>query len=96
MIRATDMLGSQVQTVAGVKLGRVRDLRVVRAAGGPSPWRLEGLVIGRRAILERLGITGARRPEPIIGGDLIGWTSVKSVEEGLVVVAEDALDRSRR
>jgi sporulation protein YlmC with PRC-barrel domain len=95
MIRATDMLGSEVRTLSGVKLGRVRDLRVTRAEGGPSPWRLDGLVVGKRAMLERLGITGAKRAEPIISGDLVRWTTVKRVEEGLVVVAEDALEHSR-
>ena len=94
-MRATDLLGSDVRTVSGMNLGRVYDLRVVRATGGPSPWKLDGLVVGKRAILERLGITGAKRAEPIIGGDCVKWTSIVRVEDGLVVVAEDALERSR-
>ena len=93
MIRASDLLGSEVRTEDGRSLGRVRDLRVRRArpgAGGAAgPWQLAGLVVGPRATLERLGIAGARRPEPITTGTCSPWDDVVSTDaaHGRVVVA---------
>jgi sporulation protein YlmC with PRC-barrel domain len=82
MIRASDLVGCEVRTIAGRRLGRVHDLRAETVDGG---WQLTGLVVGRRGMLARL--TGSEQ-EPLVRGDLIPWQAVVSLESGLVTVRD--------
>ena len=82
MIRASDLLGCELRTESGERLGHVHDLRAERADDG---WRLSGLVVGRRGMLARLVGTGA---DPLIGGEVIGWEIVSRLEGGCIIVRE--------
>ena len=44
MIRASDLIGCELRTESGKRLGRVHDLRAQAAGDG---WVLVGLVVGR-------------------------------------------------
>lgn len=84
MIRASDLIGSKLQTASGERIGRVHDLRAEETADG---WVLLGLVTGRGGMLTRL--TGSD-PDPLVRGDFIPWHAVISLGDGLVIVRDDA------
>jgi sporulation protein YlmC with PRC-barrel domain len=84
MIRASDLIGCELRTTTGQRLGRVHDLRAERFDGG---WQLTGLVVGRRGMLARL--TGSEQ-EPLVRGDFIPWQDVVSLEDGLVTIRDGA------
>jgi sporulation protein YlmC with PRC-barrel domain len=80
MIRASDLIGCEVRTESGERLGDVHDLRAERA---DDHWRLSGLVLGRRGMSARLIGTG---PDPLIGGEVIGWEAVCRLEDRSIIV----------
>ncbi len=82
MIRASDLLGCELRTESGERLGRVHDLRAERAGGH---WRLSGLVLGHRGISARLLGTG---PDTMIAGEVIGWEAVSRLEVGSIIVRD--------
>jgi sporulation protein YlmC with PRC-barrel domain len=81
VICASDLIGCQVESESGKRLGRVHDLRAREIDGG---WELMGLVVGRRGILVRL--IGDSGPDPLVRGELIPWEAVARLEDGLVIV----------
>jgi sporulation protein YlmC with PRC-barrel domain len=83
MIRASDLIGCELRTQAGKRLGRVHDLRARSIANG---WELEGLVIGRAGMATRL--IGDNGPEPTVRGEVIPWHSVTGIEDGLITVQD--------
>ena len=80
MIRASDLIGCELRTESGERLGRVHDLRAEQV---DDQWRLTALVLGGGGLAARLVGTG---PDPLISGDLIEWRAVRRLEDGLVVV----------
>jgi sporulation protein YlmC with PRC-barrel domain len=85
VIRASDLIGCELRTQSGRRLGRVHDLRTQAAGDG---WQLIGLVIGRRGIAARLvGSTG--NEDPLIQGDVIPWQAVTALEVGLITVRDE-------
>ena len=85
MIRASDLIGCELRTRSGRRLGRVHDLRTQATDDG---WQLIGLVIGRRGIAARLvGSTGS--VDPLIQGDVIPWQAVTALEVGLITVCDE-------
>jgi sporulation protein YlmC with PRC-barrel domain len=78
--RATDLLGLPVLDEDGTRLGRVYDLRL-RIDGPPdeSTWRLDGLVVGRRGLLERFGFAAKAQRDPLLPGDVVPWDDVVAV-----------------
>jgi sporulation protein YlmC with PRC-barrel domain len=84
VIRASDLIGCELRTESGQRLGHVHDLRVERA---DDDWHLSGLVLGRRGISTRLVGTGA---DPLIGGEVIAWEAVRRIVDGCVIVRDTA------
>ncbi len=84
MIRASDLIGCQVRTESGTKLGKVHDLRVRADRDG---WLLEGLVIGSGGLVARL--VGGDGPA-VYEGDIVLWDTVVQLEDGLVTVRDQA------
>ena len=80
MIRASDLIGCVVRTQSGQSIGRVHDLRASAVAGG---WQLDGLVIGRYGMFERM--TGAG-PDPTVRGDVLPWSAVTALSEGVIEI----------
>jgi hypothetical protein len=91
-MRVSELLGSTVRTESGEELGRVYDVRVARdprsSGGAHQKWRLKGLVIGKRGLLERFGIAGARRQEPTLPHDLVPWDAIIRTRAGEIVVKD--------
>ena len=92
-MRVSDLLTCVVETESGEKLGHVYDVRVQRdprssAEGAHQKWRVKGLVVGRRGMLERFGIAGARRQEPLLQRDVVPWESIVRARAGHVVVRD--------
>ena len=82
MIRASDLIGCVVLTESGERIGRVHDLRARATDDG---WQLEGLVVGRVGMLARLIGSG---PSPLVRGDVIPWSTITSISDGLVSVRD--------
>ena len=82
MIRASDLIGCELCTESGERLGHVHDLRAELADGH---WRLSGLVLGRRGMSARLVGTGA---DPLISGEMIAWEAVSRLEVGSIIVRD--------
>ena len=93
VMRVSELLGSIVNTESGQKLGHVYDVRVQRDPRSSSEsagqkWSVKGLVVGERGMLERFGIAGAKKQEPILQRDMIPWSSIVRVRAGEVIVQD--------
>ena len=91
MIRLTDILGCEVVDDGGHRLGHAADVRVERVVGddedpGRAEWRVKGIVVGRRGLLERFGVVGSKNRKPTLPHDLVAWERVLRIEEGRIVV----------
>jgi hypothetical protein len=90
VFKASDLLHCEVVGEDGARVGHVRDIRVVRdgdplVPDGAPPYRVEGLVVGRRGVIVRLGLR-AHGPEAVGSGDLVRWEDVVAMEPGRLVV----------
>ncbi len=83
MIRTSDLIGCELKTESGRKLGKVHDLR---AEAVNDEWQLVGLVVGRGGMAARLLGTSA---DPWIGGDVIPWQAITRLEDGLLTVRDE-------
>jgi hypothetical protein len=99
-LKLSSLLGAHAVDERGRSIGRVHDVRVRRVApGGPAAapvYEVEGLVLGARGVLARLGALGSRRAQaqPIAA---LPWRDVVAVEPGRVVVRErPELDSNQR
>ena len=88
-MRLTELLDRKVVTESGSSLGRVFDVRARRH--GPVV-EVVGLVVGRRGLLERLGIGSARgesrRGHKVWTGDLVPWEAIVRFDRKRIVVRE--------
>ena len=75
------MLGRVVETESGRRVGRCHDMRAVLGRGLP---RVDALVVGRRGLLEHLGIGTPRGHTP----DAVPWESVVRIEGSRIVVRD--------
>ena len=90
MTRVSDLLGVEVHTESGEKLGRVFDLRGELAS---RTLRITGVAVGGLALLERLGIGAPESTERIRTKDVIPWSAVIRADRRGVVVRDDAEER---
>jgi len=74
----TSLVGREVVTEGGSKLGKCHDLR---AELGDRSLRVTALVVGRRGLLERLGIQRGAR-------DAVAWDAVTRIEGRRIVVRD--------
>jgi sporulation protein YlmC with PRC-barrel domain len=84
VIRASDLIGCDVRTESGEKLGRVHDLRAGAVTDG---WQLTGLVIGRGGLVARLA-TGSKNA-PVVAGRVVPWEAITRLEEGEITVRDE-------
>jgi sporulation protein YlmC with PRC-barrel domain len=82
MIRASDLLGCVVHTEAGIKLGRVHDLRARRDG---TQWLLVGLVVGRGGLIARLGNGGGEQRHSRV----VPWQSIVALADGAITVRDE-------
>jgi sporulation protein YlmC with PRC-barrel domain len=86
-VKLSDLLGREVRSESGEKLGHVHD---IRAELRPRTLVVTGLVVGGLGVLERLGFGAPRSGLRIRGGDLIAWKDVVRADRRGVVVRDDA------
>ena len=86
MIRATDLIGAEVRSESGERLGRVHDLRARRAGDG---WALIGLVLGAGGMLARLA--GAHG-KALRVGRVVPWEAIVGLEDGSVTVRDEVAE----
>ena len=84
-MRLSDLLGLDVQTESGERLGRVYD---VRAELTRQSLRLTGLVVGQAGLLERLGLGAPRTNTRIRVHDTLPWSAVIRADRRGVVVKD--------
>ena len=90
-MRLSDLLGLEVRTESGDRLGRVHD---VRADLRPRSLAITGLVVGRIGLLERLGLGAPGSSARVRSDDVVPWTSVVRADRRGVVV-EDGTETAR-
>jgi sporulation protein YlmC with PRC-barrel domain len=93
VMRVSELLGSVVRTESGHKLGHVYDVRVERDPRASSEhagqrWHVKGVVVGERGMLERFGVVGAKKQEPLLKRDVVPWSAILSTRAGEVVVKD--------
>jgi len=92
-MRLSEILRCEVLTESGERLGHVFDVRVRRRAGSSSDradqeWRVQGLVVGRRGLRERLGVTNVEQRKPTLTHTLVPWERVIGLAAGRVTVKD--------
>jgi hypothetical protein len=95
MMRLSDLMGCRVFTESGRELGRLHEVRVRRRNPGDGGhtqlgWIVDGIVVGKRGMLERLGVRGAQSSAPTLDLDVIPWGDLVALEEGRAVVRDRA------
>ena len=108
-MRLTDLLGAEVIDRAGRSPGRVHDVRLVQdgpvLGGFGAALRVDGLVVGRRAVGARLGYEGGRMRGPLLvklvagwlrhDGRYVPWDRVEAISEDRIVISGSADDLPR-
>jgi sporulation protein YlmC with PRC-barrel domain len=92
VLKLSKLLELRVEDEDGRSLGHVHDVRVRRTAD-MSTYRVEGLIVGRRGLLVRLGWRHARDPAPLSPHDVLPWDHVVAIEPERLVVRRSR-DRS--
>jgi hypothetical protein len=76
-MRLSELLGAEVVDQAGRSAGRVHDVRLVQdgplIGGFGAGLRLDGLIVGRRAVGARLGYERRDMGGPLLVKLLAGW-----------------------
>ena len=86
MNRLSELIGTEVHTESGRKLGRVHD---VRAELRPRSVAITGLVVGRIGVLERLGIGAPESRGRNLRRDVVPWSAVVRADARGIVVRDD-------
>jgi sporulation protein YlmC with PRC-barrel domain len=90
MTRFSDLLGTHVRTESGDDLGCVHDLRADLTSRS---LKVNGLVVGKLGMLERLGIGAPESGARIRTRDVVPWSAVVRASRREVVVRDDAQER---
>jgi hypothetical protein len=76
-MRLSDLLGAEVLDEAGRSAGRVHDVRLVQdgpvVGGFGAGLRVDGLLVGRRAVGARIGYERRKMKGPLPVRLLVGW-----------------------
>jgi sporulation protein YlmC with PRC-barrel domain len=81
----SEILGLEVHTESGERLGRVHD---VRGDLGERTLRVTGLVVGGFGLLERFGLGAPRSPARIRSHDVVEWSRVVRIDRRGVTVRD--------
>jgi sporulation protein YlmC with PRC-barrel domain len=85
MMRLSDLLGVEVRTESGKRLGRVHDLRGELTSRS---LKVNGLCVGGWGLLERLGVGSPESGGRIHTHDVIPWSAVVSASRRGIVVRD--------
>jgi sporulation protein YlmC with PRC-barrel domain len=105
-LRLSDLLGAEVVDRGGHSAGRVHDVRLVQdgpvLGGFGAGLRVDGLVVGRRAVGARLGYERGRMRGPLLvklvagwlrhDGRYVPWDRVEAISEDRILISGSADD----
>ena len=105
-MRLTELLGAEVVDQAGQSAGHVHDVRLVQdgplIGGFGASLRLDGLIVGRRAVGARLGSERRRMKGPLPvrllfgwlhhDGRYVEWERIERIEPGRILISGAAGD----
>jgi hypothetical protein len=108
-MRLTDLLGAEVVDQAGRSAGKVHDVRLVQdgplVGGFGAALRVDGLIVGRRAVGARLGYERRTMGGPLLvklvagwlhhGGRYVAWDRVRAIEPDRIHISGSADDLPR-
>lgn len=84
-MRLSDLLGREVRTESGQRLGHVHDVRAELSA---HTLKVNGLVVGGAGLLERLGLGARDRSGRLRRHDFVPWRDVTRADRRGVVVRD--------
>ena len=92
MRRLSSLIGREIVTDAGRRLGDCHD---IRAEFGSSSLRVTGLVVGTRGWLEHFGIgaQASASPERVKDRDTVPWDAIVRIDGRRIVVRDDAMPK---
>jgi sporulation protein YlmC with PRC-barrel domain len=85
-VRLTNLLGVEVRTESGRKLGHAHDIRGELTA---STLEVTGVVVGGLGALERLGLGTPRSAARLRSDDVVPWSAVVRADRRAIVVRDD-------
>jgi sporulation protein YlmC with PRC-barrel domain len=99
-MRLSDLMEAEVLDASGVAMGRVHDVRLVQDGPQVGSWgaafRVEGLIVGKGGIADRLGYERSNVHGPWLVKSLIDlfhkdtkfvpWNEVVAIEQGRILV----------
>ena len=106
-MRLSDLLHAEVFDEAGAAVGHVHDVRLVQdgpvTAGFDAALRVEGLIVGRGAVANRLGYgRGTRGPwmiRTLVEGRqkprFVPWPRIRSIDGARIVISGSGDDLAR-
>ena len=108
-MRLTELLGAEVVDQAGQSAGRVHDVLLVQdgplMGGFGAGLRLDGLIVGRRAVGARLGYERREMHGPLLvkllagwlrhDGRFVAWDRVRAIEPDRIHISGSAADLPR-
>jgi hypothetical protein len=92
-MRLTDLLGAELVTESGERLGRVFDVRVKRdprssPERADQKWRLDALLYGEEGMARRFGLLVARQRVSRGAHEELPWSDVVEIGAGDITVRD--------
>jgi hypothetical protein len=92
-MRLTDLLGAELVTESGERLGHVFDVRVKRnprssPERADQTWRLDALLYGEKGVVARFGLFAARQRVSRGKHDELPWSDVVAIAAGEITVRD--------
>ena len=105
-MRLTELLGAEVVDQAGRSAGHVHDVRLIQdgpiVGGFGASLRLDGLIVGRRALGARLGYERRKMKGPLPvrllfgwlhhDGRYVEWERIERIEPGRILISGSVKD----
>jgi hypothetical protein len=92
-VKLTDLLGAELVTESGERIGHVFDVRVKRdprssADRADQKWRFDALLYGEKGLIARFGLFAARQHVSRGNHDELPWSNVIAIAEGRITVRD--------
>ena len=92
-MRLTDLLGAELLTESGERIGHVFDVRVKRdprssASSADQKWRLDALLYGEQGAARRFGLLIARQHVSRGTHEELSWSDVVAIAPGAITVRD--------
>jgi sporulation protein YlmC with PRC-barrel domain len=92
-MKLTDLLGAELITESGERVGRVFDVRVKRdprssAERADQKWRVDALLYGKQGLIKRFGLFAARQRVARRRHEELPWRDVVAIATGEITVRD--------